>query len=90
MCPENAEDFIAYLLEVGHLDEAAVRLVQLINNDNFTSRKVRRKENCIHSTLLWLAAVAHIFEFYFLILGQVKLHAVGGAVPADIQESHRD
>jgi pre-mRNA-splicing factor SYF1 len=40
LCPENAEDFIEYLLSVGQLDEAAVRLAQLVNNENFTSRKV--------------------------------------------------
>jgi hypothetical protein len=40
LCPENAEDFVEYLLNVGHLDEAAVRLAQLVNNENFNSRKV--------------------------------------------------
>ncbi|CAL8074607.1 unnamed protein product [Orchesella dallaii] len=39
LCPENAEDFIEYLLSVGRLDEAAVRLAHLVNNENFTSRK---------------------------------------------------
>jgi len=40
LCPENAEDFVEYLLSVEHLDEAAVRLAQLVNNENFNSKKV--------------------------------------------------
>lgn len=65
LCPEDAENFIEYLLEVNQLDEAAVRLAQLVNNENFISRKVNFTLICYMLTL-----VSHLV-FCILRLGQV-------------------
>ena len=32
LCPENAEEFIEYLISIGNLDEAAVKLAEVVNN----------------------------------------------------------
>jgi len=40
LCPENAENYVDYLLTVDQLDEAAVLLIKLVNNENFVSKKV--------------------------------------------------
>lgn len=37
LCPENAEEFIDYLKRIGRLDEAATRLVTIVNDDQFVS-----------------------------------------------------
>ncbi|KAM8793922.1 pre-mRNA-splicing factor SYF1 [Eudromia elegans] len=39
LCPEGAEDFVTYLRSVGRLDEAAVRLAALVNDERFVSRE---------------------------------------------------
>lgn len=41
--PELAEDFIAYLIKTDHLDEAAVRLAGLINDEAFVSKEGKSK-----------------------------------------------
>lgn len=38
LCPENAEQYIEYLSEVGRLDEAAIVLAKIVNDKNFVSR----------------------------------------------------
>uniref|UniRef100_A0A8C5H8J0 Pre-mRNA-splicing factor SYF1 n=1 Tax=Gouania willdenowi TaxID=441366 RepID=A0A8C5H8J0_GOUWI len=38
LCPENAEEYIDYLRSVGRLDEAAVRLAAVVNDENFVSK----------------------------------------------------
>ncbi|KAF2879813.1 hypothetical protein ILUMI_26340 [Ignelater luminosus] len=37
LCPENAEQYIEYLAEVGRLDEAAIVLGKIVNDENFVS-----------------------------------------------------
>lgn len=39
LCPENAEEYIDYLRSVGRLDEAAVRLAAVVNDESFVSKE---------------------------------------------------
>ncbi|KAA0705370.1 Pre-mRNA-splicing factor SYF1 [Triplophysa tibetana] len=39
LSPENAEEYIDYLRTVGHLDEAALRLAAVVNDENFVSKE---------------------------------------------------
>uniref|UniRef100_I3IZT4 Pre-mRNA-splicing factor SYF1 n=1 Tax=Oreochromis niloticus TaxID=8128 RepID=I3IZT4_ORENI len=39
LSPENAEEYIDYLRSVGRLDEAAVRLAAVVNDENFVSKE---------------------------------------------------
>lgn len=38
LCPEDTEEYIDYLVSIEKLDEAAVKLAQLVNNENFQSK----------------------------------------------------
>ncbi|KAG8178719.1 hypothetical protein JTE90_023265 [Oedothorax gibbosus] len=38
LCNEDAEDYIEYLLEIGRLDEAAVKLADIVNSEQFVSK----------------------------------------------------
>ena len=35
VCPENTEEFIEYLKSIGHLDEAAKKLAEIVNRVRF-------------------------------------------------------
>lgn len=39
LCPEHAEEYIDYLRSVGRLDEAALRLAAVVNDENFVSKE---------------------------------------------------
>lgn len=39
LCPENAEEYIDYLRSVGRLDEAALRLAAVVNDESFVSKE---------------------------------------------------
>ncbi|MGH0154433.1 UNVERIFIED_CONTAM: hypothetical protein FKN15_027195 [Acipenser sinensis] len=39
LCPENAEGYIEYLRSVDRLDEAAVRLAAIVNDESFVSKE---------------------------------------------------
>ena len=39
LCPEEAEDFVDYLKDQGKLDDAAVLLGKIVNDQNFVSKK---------------------------------------------------
>ena len=39
LSPENAEEYIDYLRTVGRLDEAAVRLASVVNDESFVSKE---------------------------------------------------
>lgn len=39
LCPENAEAYVQYLSNAGRLDEAALCLSKIVNNDNFYSQE---------------------------------------------------
>lgn len=41
--PEQAEDYVSYLLAADRLDEAAVKLAELLNDDSFISRAGKSK-----------------------------------------------
>jgi pre-mRNA-splicing factor SYF1 len=43
LCPENAEEYVEYLSEVGRLDEAAVVLGKIVNDENFVSQHGKSK-----------------------------------------------
>jgi pre-mRNA-splicing factor SYF1 len=36
--PEDAEDYIEYLISIGRLDEAAVKLAYIVNKEDFVSK----------------------------------------------------
>ena len=38
LCPEDTEEYIDYLISINKLDEAAVKLAQIVNNENFQSK----------------------------------------------------
>lgn len=39
LCPENAEEYVDYLIDAKRLDEAAVMLSKVVNNENFVSQQ---------------------------------------------------
>ncbi|MCV5005174.1 hypothetical protein OFM39_36505, partial [Escherichia coli] len=41
--PEDSEDYIEYLTTSGRLDEAAIRLSEIVNNDSFVSKHGKSK-----------------------------------------------
>lgn len=38
LCPENAEEYVEYLINISRLDEAAVVLTKIVNNEHFVSQ----------------------------------------------------
>lgn len=38
LCPEDTEEYIDYLIAINKLDEAALKLAQVVNNENFQSK----------------------------------------------------
>lgn len=38
LCPENAEDYIEYLIAIDRLDEAALKLAEIVNKEDFVSK----------------------------------------------------
>ena len=47
VCPENTEEFIEYLKSIGHLDEAAKKLAEIVN-------RVRFLNISFNTVVLWL------------------------------------
>lgn len=43
LCPEGAEQYVQYLRSVGRLDEAAVRMAALVNDERFVSAEGKSK-----------------------------------------------
>ncbi|XP_063727991.1 pre-mRNA-splicing factor SYF1-like [Symsagittifera roscoffensis] len=43
LAPDEAEDFIEFLVKIGHLDEAVTRLADLVNDSKFESKKGKSK-----------------------------------------------
>ena len=41
--PESTEEYIEYLISIDKLDEAAIRLAGIINNEDFVSKKRKSK-----------------------------------------------
>ena len=41
--PESTEEYIDYLVSIDKLDEAAIRLALIINNEDFVSKKGKSK-----------------------------------------------
>ena len=46
--PENTEAYIDYLMDIGRLDEAAVRLASIIDEENFVSKKGKSNHQLWH------------------------------------------
>lgn len=59
--PEDAEEFISYLVSIDRLDEATVRLAGIINNEKFISKEGKSKHQVqLHSSLFSVVAVSLI------------------------------
>lgn len=43
LCPEDTEDYIEYLSEVDRLDEAAIKLTEIFNREDFVSKHGKSK-----------------------------------------------
>ncbi len=41
--PESTEEYIEYLTSIDKLDESAIRLASIINNEDFVSKKRKSK-----------------------------------------------
>jgi len=52
---ENKEQFIAYLKSIDRLDEAAIHLADIINNEEFISRDGKSKHQVVFSSKLVIA-----------------------------------
>lgn len=39
MCPENAEEYVEYLVSIDRLDEAALRMADIVNQEDFVSKE---------------------------------------------------
>ena len=48
LCPEEAEDFVDYLKDQGKLDDAAVLLGKIVNDQNFVSKKGKSNHTLWH------------------------------------------
>ena len=48
LCPEEAEDAIEYLIGVGRLDEAAVHLAKVVNDNDFVSKRGKSNHTLWH------------------------------------------
>ena len=48
LCPEDAEEFIDYLIKNDRLDEAAVKLGDIVNDEKFTSKEGKSKHQLWH------------------------------------------
>ena len=40
LSPEDAEDYIKYLLTIGKLDEAAIKMADIVNDEGFVSKEL--------------------------------------------------
>ncbi|EEB19718.1 XPA-binding protein, putative [Pediculus humanus corporis] len=43
LCPEDTEDYVEYLISIGRLDEAALKLAHIVNTDDFVSKHGKSK-----------------------------------------------
>ena len=43
IAPEDTEDYIEYLLSIDKMDEAAVKMADIVNDDDFVSKKGKSK-----------------------------------------------
>lgn len=43
LSPENAEEYVEYLTEIGRLDEASIVLAKIVNDENFVSQEGKSK-----------------------------------------------
>lgn len=43
LCPEDSEEFVEYLSSIGRLDEAAVKMMEILNNEEFVSKQGKSK-----------------------------------------------
>ena len=48
MCPDEAEDFVDYLISVERLDDAAVLLGKIVNDHDFVSKKGKSNHTLWH------------------------------------------
>uniref|UniRef100_A0A1X7U4M7 Uncharacterized protein n=1 Tax=Amphimedon queenslandica TaxID=400682 RepID=A0A1X7U4M7_AMPQE len=43
LCPENSEEFVDYLISIDRLDEAAIKLAEIVNKESFFSKEGKSK-----------------------------------------------
>lgn len=48
LSPENSEDFIEYLRSIGRLDDAAIKLAEIVNRESFVSKEGKSKFQLWH------------------------------------------
>ena len=48
LCPDEAEDFVDYLISVERLDDAAVLLGKIVNDNDFVSKKGKSNHTLWH------------------------------------------
>lgn len=48
IAPEDTEDYIEYLLSIDKMDEAAVKMADIVNDDSFVSKKGKSKYHLWH------------------------------------------
>ena len=48
IAPEDTEDYIEYLLSIDKMDEAAVKMADIVNDDDFVSKKGKSKYHLWH------------------------------------------
>ena len=57
--PENSEEFIEYLVSIGNLDEAAVKLAEVVNNVSFVDAWCSREKHLYNNVLVCPNDVCH-------------------------------
>lgn len=45
LCPESREEFVEYLINVGRLDDAAIHLAKIVNDNDFVSKNGKSNHN---------------------------------------------
>lgn len=48
LSPEDAEDYIKYLLSIGKLDEAALKMADIVNDEGFVSKEGKSRYQLWH------------------------------------------
>ncbi|TNN43806.1 Pre-mRNA-splicing factor SYF1 [Liparis tanakae] len=64
LSPENAEEYIDYLRTVGRLDEAAVRLAAVVNDESFVSKEGKSNYQEAILTVVTVRDFTQVFDSY--------------------------
>ena len=75
LLPEDAEDYIDYLISIDRLDEACQMLADVVNNENFVSKKNRSNHALWHDLCVLISKnpdKVHSFNVENIIRGGLK------------------